>query len=290
MAENNTKLECLINLQTKITEKLQEETKKETIPEKLGKDSAELNKANAALDELNAQLEAAIESEKSLSIQYDDAFAKTQECQRRFEFASSQREFEALQKEHQEADATFNQLRKLKNAKKEEISNINKSVAEMAEQCETLQAEYDKESREVDGQIEEINKRIALIDEEIEGIKGDLISDEYFTKLYNIAKKKGGLGLVPVYGQVCMGCHTVLPMQFVIDLRIKQHNGDIDTCPYCSRMIYYSNDISAEDEKNYLFDDFDATRNSIKVVENGEEESEDNDDVLIADGIDIDLN
>ena len=85
MAENNTKLDCLIRLQEKISEKL-------------GRDTAELNRAKAGLEELNAQLEAAIESEKSLSIQYDDAFAKTQECQRRFEFASSQREFEDLRK------------------------------------------------------------------------------------------------------------------------------------------------------------------------------------------------
>ena len=89
MAENNTKLDCLIRLQEKITEKLDQEKQKEIIPEKLGRDTAELNKAKAALEDLNAQLEAAIESEKSLSIQYDDAFAKSQECQRRFEFASS---------------------------------------------------------------------------------------------------------------------------------------------------------------------------------------------------------
>ena len=94
MAENNTKLDCLIRLQEKITEKLDQEKQKEIIPEKLGRDTAELNKAKAALEDLNAQLEAAIESEKSLSIQYDDAFAKSQECQRRFEFASSQKQYQ----------------------------------------------------------------------------------------------------------------------------------------------------------------------------------------------------
>ena len=144
MAENNTKLDCLIRLQEKISEKLDQEKQKEIIPEKLGKDTAELNKAKAALEELNAQLEAAVESEKSLSIQYDDAFAKTQECQRRFEFASSQREFEALNKEHADAEDNFNQLRKLKNAKKDEITNISKSVAEMTDHVNSLQTEYDR--------------------------------------------------------------------------------------------------------------------------------------------------
>ena len=164
MASNNTKLDCLIKLQEKISEKLDQEKQKEIIPEKLGKDTLELNKAKTGLEELNAQLDAAIESEKSISIQYDDAFAKTQECQKRFEFASSQREFEALQKEHKDAEDNFNQLRKLKKAKKDEIESISKRVAEMTEHVNTLQSEYDKESMEVDGKIEEINNRIQVID------------------------------------------------------------------------------------------------------------------------------
>ena len=131
MASNNTKLDCLIKLQEKISEKLDQEKQKEIIPEKLGKDTLELNKAKTGLEELNAQLDAAIESEKSISIQYDDAFAKTQECQKRFEFASSHIEFEALQKEHKDAEDNFNQLRKLKKAKKDEIESISKRVAEM---------------------------------------------------------------------------------------------------------------------------------------------------------------
>ena len=130
---------------------------------------------------------------------------------------------------------------------------------------------------------------IEIIDEEIASIKGDSVSDDYFNKLYNIAKKKGGVGLVPVYGQVCMGCNTVLPMQFVIDLRIKQHNGDIDTCPYCSRMIYYREDLPAEEEKNYIFDDFDAARNVIKSSENSDETVEDNDEILEGSDLDMDF-
>ena len=286
MASNNTKLDCLIKLQEKISEKLDQEKQKEIIPEKLGKDTLELNKAKTGLEELNAQLDAAIESEKSISIQYDDAFAKTQECQKRFEFASSQREFEALQKEHKDAEDNFNQLRKLKKAKKDEIESISKRVAEMTEHVNALQSQYDKESMEVDGKIEEINNRIQVIDEEITTIKGDYVSDESFNKLYNIAKKKGGVGLVPVYGQVCMGCNTVLPMQFVIDLRIKQHNDEIDTWPYCSRMIYYMEGLPAEEEKNYLFDDFDATRITSKNndnIDNDDYSDGDNDDVLESD-------
>ena len=50
MASNNTKLDCLIKLQEKISEKLDQEKQKEIIPEKLGKDTLELNKAKTWLE------------------------------------------------------------------------------------------------------------------------------------------------------------------------------------------------------------------------------------------------
>ena len=60
----------------------------------------------------------------------------------------------------------------------------------------------------------------------------------------------------------------------------------IDTCPYCSRMIYYMEGLPAEEEKNYLFDDFDATRITSKNndnIDNDDYSDGDNDDVLESD-------
>ena len=74
----------------------------------------------------------------------------------------------------------------------------------------------------------------------------------------------------------------VLPMQFVIDLRLKQFNGEIDTCPYCSRMIYYDK-LSDDEEKRYFFDNFEAIKNTSKTGDTSEDSEIDDDNVTSED-------
>ena len=121
-------------------------------------------------------------------------------------------------------------------------------------------------------------------------MKGDVIDEDFFSRFYNIAKKKNGEGLVPVKGQVCMGCNTVLPMQFVIDLRLKQLKDEVDTCPYCSRLIYFDDTLPPEEEKNYIFDDIEMIKSISKGGETaGDEGAEDDSDLLVADEGDEDF-
>ena len=97
----------------------------------------------------------------------------------------------------------------------------------------------------------------AELEEKCQEIKNGTISDELYAKFSNIVRKKNGLGVVPVHGQVCMGCDMVLPVQFVIDLRQKQEHNEIDYCPYCSRIIWYE-PLDPETEKNYIFEQLES--------------------------------
>ena len=52
-------------------------------------------------------------------------------------------------------------------------------------------------------------------------------------------------------------------------------------------MIYYREDLPAEEEKNYIFDDFDAARNVIKSNDNSDETAED-EEILESSDLDSD--
>ena len=143
-------------------------------------------------------------------------------------------------------------------------------------------AVVDEPAKEIDEKCQEITQQIAEIDSRIASIKEGVIDDELYARFLNIAEKKGGDGFVPVHGQVCTGCNMVLPMQFVIDLRLKQFNGEIDTCPYCSRMIYYDK-LSDDEEKRYFFDNFEAIKNTSKTGDTSEDSEIDDDNVTSED-------
>lgn len=278
MAEK-VKLECLKELQEVITEKLNLETEVESIPTGLKNDQIALDEANATLVALTNEFNLVSDEEKSLSIQYTDADHQSTEYQKVVETLNTQREYEAMLKQISEADNLAKSLLVARNAKLDQLKSLKVKLDEQQQLCDDLSSKVAQEKAEVEEKLAGFASKIDELDEKCSQIKEGKISEEAYEKFYSIAKKKGGKGLVPVYGQVCMGCNTVLPMQFVIDLRLKQENDQQDTCPYCSRMIYFQ-ELPVNEEKNYIFDDYEANKANFKnsnVLVSDDEDSGDED-------------
>ena len=173
------------------------------------------------------------------------------------EFLSTQREYEALSKQLEEAKVAEHTLLKQRNSRTKESEKLKKDTEAKAAEVEAQKAKVEEERTKVDTQLSGIQSKIAELEEKCQEIKNGTISDELYAKFSNIVRKKNGLGVVPVHGQVCMGCDRVLPVQFVIDLRQKQEHNEIDYCPYCSRIIWYE-PLDPETEKNYIFEQLES--------------------------------
>ncbi len=288
MAENK-KLETLIRLQSVITEKLSLENQRELIPQSLREDERQLEKASSILSSLEEDLRQAESEEKSLDIQYSDADHQSIEYQKVIETLSTMRELEAMTKQINEAEARAKTLLTARNSKIEQIKELKKKIEDQSAVVEALNTKVNDAKTVVESELGEIDSKINALNDECNEIKGDVISEEFYNRFYNIARKKDGEGLVPVKGQVCMGCNTVLPMQFVIDLRLKQLKDEVETCPYCSRLIYFDDNLPPEEEKNYIFDDIEMIKNITKGGETVEESGDDDSDILVADDSDMDF-
>ncbi len=288
MAENK-KLETLIRLQSVITEKLSLENQRELIPQSLREDERQLEKASSILSSLEEDLRQAESEEKSLDIQYSDADHQSIEYQKVIETLSTMRELEAMTKQINEAEARAKTLLTARNSKIEQIKELKKKIEDQSAVVEALNTKVNDAKTVVESELGEIDSKINALNDECNDIKGDVISEEFYNRFYNIARKKDGEGLVPVKGQVCMGCNTVLPMQFVIDLRLKQLKDEVETCPYCSRLIYFDDNLPPEEEKNYIFDDIEMIKNITKGGETVEESGDDDSDILVADDSDMDF-
>ena len=69
------------------------------------------------------------------------------------------------------------------------------------------------------------------------------LDGEILFKFERIIKSKAGLGIVPIEHGVCSGCHMILSVQFVNDVR--QGEG-IMFCPYCSRILFHQPEEAEE--------------------------------------------
>ena len=259
----NKKLECLINLQEVLQKKFVFEDQIASIPADLREKEASLNAASEKYNELKESFDNLTSEQKSLAIRYDDAFNQRIEFEKQMEFITTQREYEALTKQLDEAKSNERALLKQRNSKTLELEKIQEELASQEGLVAELQGVVNEEKDKVDDQIIELRNRITTLEAECNDIREGVISEDLYEKFSNIVRKKGGYGIVPVKGQVCTGCDLILPMQFVIDLEMHNLNDEIEYCPYCSRIIYKA-ELDEEEERSYIFEQLEPTKSDRK--------------------------
>lgn len=273
----NKKLECLSRLQEVLQKKFVYEDQIESIPADLRAKEANLKEATDKYQELKEKFDNLTNEQKSLAIRYDDAFNQRIEFEKQMEFITTQREYEALTKQLDDAKISEQTLLKQRNSKNVELEKIKAELEAQEEVVNQTQAVVNEEKDKVDDQIIEIRNRITTLEAECNDIREGVISDDLYEKFSNIVRKKDGYGIVPVYGQVCTGCNLILPMQFVIDLELKNMNGEIEYCPYCSRIIY-KQELDEEQERSYIFEQLEPTKSDGKVASAEEAQSSGSED------------
>lgn len=238
MAENELQQvhSLLLELQDVLKEKFTLESEIEALPVNLKELQSQLAEANVKYLELTDKYNKAKEDVASNSIKYDDAFTARTNAEKKMDTISTQREYEALSKEIDEAKVRENGLLKARNASQAAVEELNAQLKAQEEVTEALQKQVDEENAKIDQTISEKKAQIADIEARCNDIKAKGISDELYEKFAKIVKNKKGIGIVPIHGLVCQGCHMILPQQFVNDVRM---DNSTEYCPYCSRILYY---------------------------------------------------
>lgn len=260
----------LLQLQDVLRQKFALEEEIETIPAALKGKETSLEKANLKYVELNDAYTKARQDATSNSIKYDDAVRARTDAEKLVETITQQREYEAVTKQIDEARVVENAYLKARNASTALVEELDAKLKAQGDECEHLKAEVDEEKAKIDSILAEKRSEIEALEAKSQEIRNEGLSDEIYSKFCKIVKNKNGLGITPIIqGQVCSGCHMILPMQFVNNVRLGVN--PTEYCPYCSRILYYQEDdetidLSAfEEESNEDFfadaisdDDFDS--------------------------------
>lgn len=243
----------LSKLQVVLAKMFEVEDEIKEIPMALADKEAVLQKTKITYLELHEKSEKVKEELKTLRIRLDEAGVKRETCEKMMETITQAREFETLQKEIEEAKNAEQTLRKGLIAKEKFYDELNAKLS-IQEEIMAQQTEEVEEETKVKDQL--VAEKQAVLDQII-AEKDELAKDfdqNLLFKFERIIRNKGGLGIVPIHGIVCEGCHMTLPAQFVNDVRRSttmesegiREEDDIHFCPYCSRVLYYEE--SAEDQ------------------------------------------
>lgn len=268
----NASLEQLQTLQEIFSEKFEISRRLEEIPKQLSSKTEVVNRLKKSMEHKQEMLDSHEEKLRTLRLQLTDSQKKRQDSENRMALIKTQREFELLEKEIEDAAAEEDRLRK-------EIARDQHHVDEMKTELgadmvlvKSQEEELHGIQKQMDLAISKDQARIKELEQREKEVSPDMSPDLIY-KLETIVRNKNGLGIVPVRGSICRGCNIVLPAQFVNEVRAGE---EIKFCPSCSRVLYY--ETGGEDFSQVLFDDDDMGGLSDLI---DEDDLEEEDPVLI---------
>ena len=134
-----------------------------------------LDKINLEYIEEHTRSEAAKDDLKSLHIQYDDAVLARENSEKQMELISTQREFEALEKEIKDAAAKEQSLLKQLHVKEKQVNEYSERLTEKEQLMSLQKQEVDSEASKIESLLDEKRKELEALEKKCLSYIGGVI-------------------------------------------------------------------------------------------------------------------
>ena len=269
--------ERLKTLQEKQTKKYEIESKIEEAPKTLNSQDELLVRLKKEYIEKNATYETSQAKIAQLKADLAEAVAAREAGEKGMDNITTHREYEALDKEIKDATDRETQVRKDLQREEKFFEELSANMLASEQLIATQQSEIDAGKASLEAMVSGLKQELEeLKKQEEEIIPG--IDPEIIFKFERIIRNKQSKGIVAVKGNVCDGCHMILPAQFANEVR---QGKDIVFCPYCSRILFYQE----QDEDEEIYFDMSEAGSLVDLEDEDtfdeelEEEDEDQDEV-----------
>jgi predicted nucleic acid-binding Zn-ribbon protein len=286
-------IEKLKSLQDILSRKFEIEAEIRDIPKSLATKTELVNRLKKTYIDKNSQYEQIKLRIRSLKEKEREAQEGREKLEGQMDAIKTQREYEALDKEIRDASEKEEQSRKELQKEEKSLEEMTVSLEKEESLIKEQEEELEQEQAKIKTEIDSRKKQLAQLEKDEAQITDGLDSDILF-KFERIIRNKSGSGIVPLKRGVCSGCHMILPMQFVNDVRLlssmdRQIEGsELKSCPYCSRVLFFQEDgeeVFYQEPSESIFDMDDIEDDEDEAYgddeemddEEGESDSEDED-------------
>ena len=220
------------------------------LPGEFGTDGFFLAKLKREYIEKHAVYESVKSTVARLKTELAEAEAARERGEKGMDSITTHREYEALQKEIDDATQLEQQIRKELQKEENNLTGLDEGLKQDEQLINSQEEELNSGKASLDQEIQETKKQLENLKAQEAELNKDIDPDIIF-KFERIIKSKHGKGIVAVKGNVCDGCHMILPAQFANEV----HNGEkIVFCPYCSRILFYQ-DVEEGETEYFQLDD-----------------------------------
>lgn len=212
-----------------------------SVRDAIGALGGEISLLEASIEAERPEIEAINEAELEVSERIRVSNEKISKNEKRIREVSSDKELKALTKENSSANRIAKQgeleLKNLESRGEERKSAFAGLEASLEEKRAALTALEEELAGKREGwdssKAEKVEER---------NTKAGEVDDEYLRRYEALKNKRGGVVLVNVEDEVCQGCYMNIPPQTYV--RLMKGSEEIMTCPHCTRIIYYKEEVS----------------------------------------------
>jgi hypothetical protein len=258
----------LRTLQDILKQKIELEHEIEDIPKILTTQEDVLSRLKKSFIEKNQEYDRVKANVAQFKTLLAEAESNRERAERNMDTITTQREYEALDKEIKDATEKEQQYRKDLQREEKNLSVLAEELQSDASMIEATEKELAERRAGIEAEIAEKRAQIDALKQEEQNLTPGLDPEVYF-KFERIIRNKMGLGIVPIKGGVCNGCHMILPAQFANQVRMGE---EIIFCPYCSRILYYEE--SEQSEQDFFNDEDSGSLSDLDDLDMDDEEEE----------------
>ncbi len=260
--------EKLKTLQDILAEKYSIEHEIEESPKKLSVQDELLSRLKKEFIVKNTEYEEVRAKVLKLKANLAEAESAREMGEKNMESISTHREYEVLEKAIKDSTDLEQAVRKDLHREEKTLAELNDNLQQDEQLIKSQESELNEGKEQLEKEISNMRKQLEKLEKDEDKVVTG-IDPEIVFKFERIIKNKQ-TGIVAVKGNVCEGCHMILPSQFANEV----HSGEqIHFCPYCSRILFYQ---EPEDGESDFFQLDDAgSLEGFDEDDFGEDESDD---------------
>ena len=277
-------LEKLKTLQDILSEKIELEQRIQEIPKLLVTQEELLSRLKKSFVEKNMDFQKSKSSESEYRNLLADAEFKREKAEKNMESISTQREYEALDKEIQDAAGKEQEYRTKLQREERLLSELDEQIKQSQDLIDQQEKELEDRRKSIETEISSKKVQMKELEEREKELTGQdktppSLDPDVLFKFERIIRNKIGKGIVAIKGGVCMGCHMILPLQFA---NVVRQGEEIVYCPYCSRILFYE-ESEQTDEDFFNYEDSGSLSDLDEMEDEEYDEDEEEDDKVILD-------
>ena len=212
------------------------------IPDRLHAVEAPLREAKQSLQETSSAVETLVKERRSHEKDVEVQDAHTDKMRARLSELKTNKEYQAHLFELQLANKKKTEIEDKVLACMEKIEQLQQAAKEAQDKVRAVEQAFLKEKQVLD----ELDRKLA---EELAGLESRQqdrsahVEPGLLARYTKLKAARKDQALAAIKGGMCSGCRLQIPPQLIAEVKRSQ---DLHTCPYCHRMLYWDEEVPAD--------------------------------------------